>query len=143
MVAVIFHGSDTPCTQSHMNMPSAPFCTFKVGFLSVCYDTQNLNKTKSDTFFRSKFCPIPNSILFLYQLFLIPNLTLFQYQILRYRIQYSFWCQICSIPNLKWFKKWKSFETEKFQNRNVTLWFVCSQSFLYLNHVTKLLDWSD
>ena len=38
----------------------------------------------------------------------------------QYRIRYFFRYQIFSIPNPKPSKKWKSFETEKFRNRNIT-----------------------
>ena len=54
----------------------------------------NFSDTESDTFFDTKF--------------------------FRYRIQYFFWYQIVLIPNPKPSKKWKNFETEKIQNRNVT-----------------------
>merc|ERR1712192_139140 len=75
---------------------------------AVCDDTQNLNKTESKTFFRYQIFPIPNPILFP-----IPNIfntesdTFFDTKFFRYRIR--------NYP-----KNGKSFETEKFQNRNIT-----------------------
>ena len=61
------------------------------------------------------FFPIPNS-------FDTESDTFFDTKFLRYRIRYFFRYQIFSIPNPKPQKKWKSFETEKFRNWNVTLW---------------------
>ena len=55
---------------------------------TVCDDTQNLNETESETFFRYQILPIPNPILFP-----IPNIfntesdTFFDTKIFRYRIR--------------------------------------------------------
>ena len=54
----------------------------------MCDDTQNLNETESETFFRYQILPIPNPILFP-----IPNIfntksdTFFDTKIFRYRIR--------------------------------------------------------
>ena len=56
--------------------------------LTVCDDTQNLNETESETFFRYQILPIPNPILFP-----IPNIfntesdTFFDTKFFRYRIR--------------------------------------------------------
>ena len=59
-----------------------------VDIISVCDDTQNLNETESETFFRYQIFPIPNPILFP-----IPNIfdtesdTFFVTKFFRYRIR--------------------------------------------------------
>ena len=146
----------------------------RVTMVPVCDDTQNLNETESETFFRYQIFPIPNPILFYTNFFLyriryffdtklfdaesetttkmekfrnrdiskpkhdpkypkyernqIQNFvdtesdTFSDTNFLGYWNRYFIRYQICSIPNPKPLKKWKSFETEKFRNRKVTLW---------------------
>ena len=97
---------------------------------AVCDETQNLNETESETFFRYQIFSIPNPILFPIPIFFryryrnfskpIPILfsipiffetntdTFFETKNFRHRYRYH--------PN-----NWNSFKTEKFRNRNVTL----------------------
>ena len=105
--------------------------------------------TESDTFFDTKLFPIPIPILFsIPEFFETESDTFFDTKIFRNRYRYFFWYQnfskpipiLFSIPKFfetdtdtffdtKFFRNryryhqnnWKSFETEKFRNRNVTL----------------------
>ena len=78
---------------------------FKI-ILTIFFDTEsetfmipNISDTESDTFFDTKYFPIPNPILFL-----IPNISDTESD--------TFLYQICSIPNPIPLKNRKSFEIE-------------------------------
>ena len=120
-----------------------------IRFATVCDETQNLNETESETFFRYQIFSIPNPILFSIPIFFDTDTdTFFDTKILRNRYQYFFRYQnfskpipiLFSIPNFfetdtdtfldtnKFRNRYryyrnnrKSFEIEKFKNRNVTL----------------------
>ena len=86
------------------------FETEKFRNRNITQNTQNMNQTESKTFSDTKFLDTESD-------------TFFNTKFLRYRNQYFFQNQKFSIPNPKLPKKRKFFETEKFRNRNVTLWY--------------------
>ena len=97
---------------------------------AVCDNIWNLNNTKSNFFSNTKIFDTESDIFFLYQFLAKPDQQLFQCKF--FLISNSIPCLIPNVFDtdsnsflIQFFwhhsKIWKSFKTEKFRNRNVTL----------------------